>query len=37
MPVKKTEIKNEVNGMSEVGQETQAKEAEDLRNKEMKK
>lgn len=28
MPVKKTEIKNEVNGMSEVGQETQAKEAE---------
>ena len=28
MSVKKTEIKNEVNGMSEVGQETQAKEAE---------
>ena len=28
MPVKKTELKNEVNGMSEVGQETQAKEAE---------
>jgi hypothetical protein len=28
MPVKKTEIKNEVNGMAEVGQETQAKEAE---------
>ena len=28
MSVKKTEIKNEVNGMSEVGQETQAKEVE---------